>query len=82
MNVIKDLWKSKKCFYHNGSLSCRMGLSFAEPSKYLCSPCEHIRKRYVNLSFVDDYIYLSFNFTWRAKLPTEPCKMSKFYGKP
>ena len=82
MNVIKDLWKSKKRFYHNGFLSCRMGLSIVKPSKYFCPPCELKRKKYVNLSFVDENIYLSFNFTWRAKLSTEPFKMSEFYGEP
>ena len=82
INVIKDLWKSKKRFYHNGFLSCRMGLSIVEPSKYFCPPRELKRKTYVNLSFVDENIYLSFNFTWRAKFPTDPFKMSEFYGKP
>ena len=82
INVIKDLWKSKKRFYHNGFLSCRMGLSIVKPSKYFCPPCELKRKKYVNLSFVDENIYLSLNFTWRAKLATEPFKMSEFYGKP
>ena len=72
----------KKRFYHNGSLSCRMGCSTLKPNNYLCPPCEYKRKKYVNLSFVDENIYLSFNFTRRAKFPTDPFKMSEFYGKP
>jgi len=59
-----------------------MGLSIVEPSKYFCPPRELKRKTYVNLSFVDENIYLSFNFTWREKLSTEPFKLSEFYGEP
>ena len=57
-------------------------VSIVEPSKYFCPPRELKRKTYVNLSFVDENIYLSFNFTWRAKLSTKPFKMSEFYGEP
>ena len=81
MKVIKGLWKSKKVVTITALYLVRIGLSLVELSVYLCPPCSKKRKRYVNLSFVDNYISLAFSPTWRAKLFNKHSKVDELYAK-